>query len=44
VELNRVRIEPAGENPVIALRGVEGWKTTETVAPAGAKELVRTVK
>ena len=41
VQLNRVMVGPAGENPVIALRGVAGWKLNDTATPEGAKEFVR---
>jgi hypothetical protein len=32
---------PSGDNPVVVLRGVDGWKVTDTAGPAGAKEFVR---
>lgn len=44
VLLSHVRIDPAGDNPVIALRGVEGWKLAETPPPAGAKEFIRNLE
>ena len=41
VRHNRVQMGPAGDNPVIVLRGVGDGKLNDTVAPEGAKEFVR---
>jgi polygalacturonase len=41
VQLNHVQMGPAGDNPVIVLRGVDGWKLNDTPPPEGTREFVR---
>ncbi|EDY18687.1 glycoside hydrolase family 28 [Chthoniobacter flavus Ellin428] len=43
VQLNHVQMGPAGDNPVIVLRGVDGWKLTDTPQPEGTREFIRTL-
>lgn len=41
VQLSRVEMGPAGDNPVIVLRGVDGWKLSDTPPPVGTREFIR---
>ncbi|MDR3405754.1 MAG: glycosyl hydrolase family 28 protein [Chthoniobacter sp.] len=41
LQLNSVIMAPAGDNPMIVLRGAERWKVNGTIPPAGTKEFIR---
>lgn len=41
VQLSQMHIDPAGDNPIIVLRGVDGWKLADTPPPVGTKEFLR---